>query len=104
MEQSVSHGQIERELAGSAIQAQGHTLQPVARVAGRIWSIGQAGHAAWLRVAPTEVRVTGRDGRVYQVPIQAPGRAAGRWLFVAGALVVPLSWIVRRAVRGSNIL
>ncbi len=101
MEQRTSRGgPIERELTGSAVQVGGRTLQPVARVAGRTWPMGQTGAGAWFRISPVEVVVTESDGRVYRVAIRRADGAALRWLVIAGALVAALSWIVRRAARG----
>ncbi len=102
-EETQGQNSIDRRCAGRPIKLGQRSLQPVARMAGGTGSWGQAG-GVWLRTRPVEVLVTDENGRTYRVPITVQRNDTVRWLALAGALVLPLNWLVRRALRGRHWL
>ncbi len=90
--------QFDRPCAGRPIKIDQRTLGPVARMTGGAGAWGQA-EGVWLRTRPVEVLVTDENGRTYLVPITVQRNDTVRWLALAGALVLPLNWLVRRALR-----
>lgn len=96
---------IDRTLVGDPIQVAGYDVQPVARLTGRVGSGGQGpggGGGAWLRLTPTELRVSIRDSAPAIVPITDPQRDALRGMAVpmvatalAGIVLVSVAWIRR---------
>ncbi len=91
MEGSTKPQRVEGRLAGQPIRLGERTMQPLARVTG---STG----GAQLHM-PVEVLVTDANGHIYRVPISVPRSHRARWLALAGALVLPLPWFLRRTWR-----
>jgi hypothetical protein len=86
---------VNRQMTGVPIQLHERTLQPVARVTGWSGSVGTR-RGAWLHAVPVEVLVTDADGQTYRVPIEIQKYGGVPWLALAGALVLPLNWLLHR--------
>lgn len=96
---------IDRTLVGDSLQVGGHRVTPVARLTGRAGGGAQGsggGGGAWLRLRPTELRVSIRDSAPAIVPITDPQRDALRGMAVqmvatalAGIVLVSVAWIRR---------
>ncbi len=102
-EETQGQNAFDRPCAGRPIKLDRRTLQPVARITGSTGAWSEAG-GVWLRTRPIEVLVTDEDGRTYRVPITVQRNDTVRWLALAGALVLPLNWLVRRALRSRHWL
>lgn len=99
MHESIRPTHISRRLAGQPIQLGPRTVQPIARVSGWHGSVGRRAGGGWLRATPVEVLVTDQDGHIYRVPVVVERNDTVRWLALAGALVLPLNWLLRRTLR-----
>jgi hypothetical protein len=88
---------VNRQMTGLPIQLHERSLQPVARVTGWSGSVGKRG-GAWLHTVPVEVLVTDDDGQTYRVPIEVQKYGSVRWLALAGALVLPLNWLLHKTL------
>lgn len=94
---------VDRTLVGDPIRVAGYDVQPVARLTGRAGGGGQGsggGGGAWLRLTPTELRVSIRDSAPAIVPISDPQRDALRGMAMqmaatalAGIVLVAVAWI-----------
>lgn len=87
----------ERRPAGYPIMLGERTVQPVAHFSG--WSgAGQDAGEAWAAADAVEVLVTDGNGKIYRVPISVARNDTLRWLALAGVLVLPLNWLLRRTL------
>ncbi len=102
MEGSLRPRRIDRRLAGQPIKLGERTVQPVARVTGWGGTAGENAGGAWLHAKPVEVLVTDENGQIYRVPIVVAKNDTLRWLALAGVLVLPLNWLLRRTLRGQR--
>jgi hypothetical protein len=89
-EEKMKPNRIEWELVGEPILAEGHTIQPVARLSG--WAGGNIGEkgggaGAWVRVRPVEVVVREADGTESRVPIVDAEQVAIRGMVVPALAV-----------------
>jgi hypothetical protein len=103
MPKSVKPTHIDRWLAGQPIKLGERTVQPVARVTGWSGTAGDRVGGAWLRARPVEVLVTDRDGNTFRVPITVDKNDTYRWLALAGLMVLPLNWLLRRTLRRRHV-
>jgi uncharacterized spore protein YtfJ len=95
-EDSPTPTRIDRRRVGEAIQVGDRTVQPVARVSGRIGAGGSGtagGAGGMLTVQPVEVLVREADGAQSTLAIGDPNAQALRGMASAAAAVAVLSGI-----------
>jgi hypothetical protein len=98
----LTYSRISKRIAGEPLEIGALTIRPVVRVSGWHGARGNAwagGAGVQLRVEPTEVIVTERDGREHRVPTPDNTRRI-LWALAGVALIVAVaSQAVARVLR-----
>lgn len=88
---------IDDELVGEPLRSGQRTIQPIARVTGRIAEGGNRrfhGGSAMLRIIPVAVLVHESNGTEYRIPIGDETRAVLRGILIAAVLVAAVCWTI----------
>lgn len=86
---------IDRNFAGQPSSHQGYTLVPAAQARGWEWGApNQGGVGAFVRLNPSEVRVTAPDGAVSTVPLPDVTAQAMRGMLTGAAAIAAVSCLL----------
>jgi uncharacterized spore protein YtfJ len=88
---------IDDELVGEPLRSGQRTIQPIARVTGRIAEGGNRrfhGGGAMLRIIPVAVLVRESNGTEHRIPIGDETRTVLRGILIAAVLVAAVCWTI----------
>lgn len=86
---------LDRTLTGRPTSVQGFSLTPAARLQGWEWGApGGGGLGAFVRLVPTEVRITAPDGAESTVPLTNTTAHAVRGMLAAAGAIAAVSAVM----------